>query len=385
MSAASLYVKPPLTWRSRKRVTRAKALPYDVPVRASIGEGTAVKQIIDQIGRLSHDQRLELLEALEAAIAEEIAARSGECPSACPRCGCPDAVGKGRDPDGAPRRLCRGCGRTFSSKTRSLLSRSKLPAAAWMEFAACMADGLALRETAARCGTSLYTAWFMRMRVCEVMSRRLAACREGSFHVDDTHFVVSLSGNHARAAWFDMPRKPHRNGRDGRRAGGSRTANRVAVSCGINEYGDCFCELAAQGAPSAVEEGLVLSDRIPAGSRILSDGDLSCKSALEGRDHAVAGRFGINRVNALHSRLKGFVAPFHGVSTRRLQRYLDWFCYLEQFKASDVDRRELLFSHEARGRYFGTRVLTHLELRPFESYWDRRRYAEWTRHMSMVV
>ena len=40
---------------------------------------------------------------------------------------------------------------------------------------------------------------------------------------------------------------------------------------------------------------------------------------------------------------------FHGVATRRLQRYLDWFCYVEQFKHGDMDRRELLFEHEAEG------------------------------------
>ena len=63
-------------------------------------------------------------------------------------------------------------------------------------------------------------------------------------------------------------------------------------------------------------------------------------------------------VNALHSRLEGFLAPFHGVATRRLQRYLDWFCYVEQFKHGDMDRRELLFEHEAEGTYWTTRRMT---------------------------
>ena len=348
-----------------------------------------MENILEHVGELSREQKLELLEALRDALAEELSgAAQGSGPRACPRCGCEAFAKRGRDAGGGQRWLCRGCARTFSAKTSSLLGASKLGAGTWMEFAACMADGLPLRETAARCGTSLYTAWFMRMRACEVMSRRLAPARAGTFHVDDTHLVMSLSGNHSRSAWFEMPRKAHRNGRDGRGAARScRSKGRVAISCGVNEFGDCFCELAAEGAPSAAEEAYVLADRIPAGSRVVSDGDLSCASALgrEGIDHEAAGCFAINMANALHSRLKSFLRGFNGVSTRRLQRYLDWFRYVEQFKGSDADRRGLLFEHAARGLYACTRRMTHVEMRPFAPYYDRRRYAEWTRHMSMVV
>lgn len=35
----------------------------------------------------------------------------------------------------------------------------------------------------------------------------------------------------------------------------------------------------------------------------------------------------INMVNALRSHLADFMRPFHDVTTRRLQRYLDWFRY----------------------------------------------------------
>ena len=54
-------------------------------------------------------------------------------------------------------------------------------------------------------------------------------------------------------------------------------------------------------------------------------------------------------VNALHSRLKAFLRRFDGVSTRRLQRYLDRFRYAEAFKGGGMDGRERLFMHEAEG------------------------------------
>lgn len=135
-----------------------------------------MKDIVSQFAmQLTLAEKRELVAELKGAIAEELASRaSGPAdPSRCPRCGSPSLVRKGRDRDGGQRWLCRGCARTFSARTRGLLASSKLPASAWMSFAECMADALPLRETAARVGVSLYTAWFMRMRVCEVMALRM--------------------------------------------------------------------------------------------------------------------------------------------------------------------------------------------------------------------
>ena len=192
--------------------------------------------IIDQVRRMPLAEKRRLAEALRQAIAEELASGGGE-PDRCPRCGCPAFVRKGRDAAGRQRWLCRGCGRTFGAGTLGLLARSKLPAAAWMEFAACMADALPLRETAARVGVSLYTAWFMRMRVCEVMGRRLLPARGESFEMDGTYFPESMPGNHSRG-WFGLGRPAHRTGHDASRAG---LGGSVCVLCGVSETGDCFC------------------------------------------------------------------------------------------------------------------------------------------------
>lgn len=271
-----------------------------------------------------------------------------------------------------------------------LLAASKLDASIWMSFAECMADVVTLRETARRLGVSLYTAWFMRMRVCEIMSYRLSDARPGSFQIDDTHFVKNLLGNHKRSQWYEMPRKPHRNGQDGRKKGGSRSKNRVGVCCGINEYGDCFCELISEGVANGGEARLVVYEKIPEGSSVTLDGERSYLSAVKHRPHTVIdpkdlSSGNINMINALHSRLKEFLAPFHGVATRRMQRYLDWFCWREQFRRSDADKRCLLFSHEAEGRYPFTRALTHIESHSFMNYTTRLRNLHMIRHLHIVV
>ena len=335
--------------------------------------------IIDQVRRMPLAEKRRLAEALRQAIAEELASGGGE-PDRCPRCGCPAFVRKGRVAAGRQRWLCRGCGRTFGAGTLGLLARSKLPAAAWMEFAACMADAPPLRETAARVGVSLYTAWFMRMRVCEVMGRRLLPARGESFEMDGTYFPESMPGNHSRG-WFGLGRPAHRTGHDASRAG---LGGSVCVLCGVSETGDCFCEL-ADGAEDGPGVALVALRRLPAACSVATDGRRSYAGSLGGRPHEVRPSRELEMVNSLHSRLKAFIGRFNGVSNRRLQRYLDWFCWREQFRRSARGRRELLFAHEASGTYVCTRELTHLESHPFLSLANRVSIGERYGYMSMVV
>ena len=332
-----------------------------------------MKAILQQmVDGMSLAEKKEMLAELKAAIAEDLAAGASGEPEACPRCGCSRFTKKGRCADGSQRWLCAGCARTFSAKTNGLLSQSKLPADTWMTFAECMADCLSLRESAARCSVSLYTSWFMRMRVCEVMRSRLVKARPGTFHVDELLVVESLSGNRAKPGSWPMPRKAHRNGQDGRKRECGRM-QKIVVSCGVNELGDCFCDAVARGGAGVGDLGQDLLDRVPRGSSVVTDGNRAYEGATACYDHVATGAYGISMVNALHSRIRDFLRPFHGVSTRRLQKYLDWFRYREQFKSSDVGRRELLFAHEASGTYENSRFWLHADPGPFRSYWTRKK------------
>lgn len=53
-------------------------------------------------------------------------------------------------------------------------------------------------------------------------------------------------------------------------------------------------------------------------------------------------------VDALHGRLRGFPWRSRGVATRRLQRYLWWFCWEEQAGRSDATREGMLCARRER-------------------------------------
>jgi len=325
--------------------------------------------------QLTYAEKVSLLSDLKAMIAAELM-DDPEDPAVCPHCGCPTFIRKGHERSGGQRWLCRGCARTFSGSTKGLLANSKLDRAVWMAFAECMADALSLRESALRCGVALSTAWFMRHRVCEAIQTRLVPFRtEGRCQIDATHFTESFSGNHTKSG-FKMPRKTHKNGQSVHKRGISN--EQVYVMTGINELGDCFCELVDRGMETIEEVKGCLSGRIGEQTQVISDMHRSYPKAIaalgaashvtvDPKDRSTGD---INMVNSLHSRLQKFIRTFNGVATRRLQHYLDWFCYREQFKNSDADKRETLFRHEAEGTYETTRREYAQTPHPFMGYWD---------------
>lgn len=320
-----------------------------------------IRQFVPQ---MTHEEKLDLMEALKAAIAREIAAGGAPEAGACPRCGRGAAVRKGRDRKGRQRWLCRGCGRTFSAATSSVLAMSKLPPETWMAYAECMADALTLRESAERCGVCLRTSWFMRHRLCEVMASLLEPFRCGTErHVDSTYVPEGLAGNHAGSSSFSMPRRVRGHGREG--VGRGISNQLVCVMCGASGLGGAFAVVCCRGRIDGAP--LVATDMHGSYPAAMAELGVRSHRTADPRDRSSGG---IALVDSLHSRLGAFLGRFRGVATRHLQHYLDWFCYAEQFKKGGADRRELLFRHVSAGTYRTTRR-GYVDLpHPFMDYWD---------------
>lgn len=123
--------------------------------------------------------------------------------------------------------------------------------------------------------------------------------------------------------------------------------------------GDRAAVLAARGRPGAegIRAGLAPAD--VAGSEVSTDMRSSYAAPLAEAGAASHNRYGaadagedeLGMVNALQERLRGFLWRFRGVSTRRLQRYLWWFCWEELARRSDALREVMLRAHVANGSY----------------------------------
>ena len=339
-----------------------------------------IKEFIPQ---LDTDEKKELLDCLVKVMDLEMIAEMspGEDASGlmCPRCGCPYTIKKGR-PNGHQRYFCKGCERFFSSSTNRVLGLTKLDRDVWVAYAHEMLTGATLREAASEVGVGLKTSFFMRIRICECMEGNLEAFRVGpgcSAEIDEYFMRESFKGNHTRSETFDLPRKAKRRPKDGVKAGASK--GQVCILTGINDRGTSFLELAARAALNAEAAKDILSDKVAEGAIVSTDWAAPYKTVMKELGVAVHNRYVstnrsqgvINAVNALHARLTDFLAPFRGLSTRRLRWYFAWFEWVEAFRSlrTRSDRVVLATGHVVNG-YYVTRLRDLWTTPyPFSEYW----------------
>lgn len=101
------------------------------------------RQFLPQMTAAEKSRALRSLKALIDAELFDLAASEGaedDPDRACPWCGSPHYVKRGRDGRGRQRFLCRGCARTFTDATMRIFSTTKLDRSAWMRFAECHVD-----------------------------------------------------------------------------------------------------------------------------------------------------------------------------------------------------------------------------------------------------
>lgn len=174
-----------------------------------------------------------------------------------------------------------------------------------------------------------------------------------------------------------MPRKPHRHGGAVHARGISSL--KACVICGANDAGDGLCRLAGRGRP----KDEALRDAIKGlgpGTWVATDAHQGCRRVLPAlgiAEHAATrtrlqkdGELGM--VNALHQRLPVFLAGFHGVSAKWLDRCLSWFMWPEQARRSDADGLQTLSGQSACGFCEHTRRQMIDRPQPFWDYWQRQ-------------
>lgn len=319
--------------------------------------GNGMEAVVRAMGP---EERREMLRLLPGAIAQELpGADDGRRLGRCPRCGCEHVVRRGHEADGAQRWLCRGCGRSFRASSCRVLGTTRLSRGRWDRYASLMLAGATLREAAEECGVSLKTSFSMRHRLCEVMASMLpgfetgAGCRAGA---DETYVPDSLSGNHTRNPRFAMPRPARERGGDGVKRGAGD--DKVAVLTLVNDRGDAMLAAACRGAMGVGDARRVLAGCALGGSVVSTDLMGGYGRALAEAGVAVHERFSSkgsrappDHVNALHSALKGFLAPFRGVSTRRLPDYLVWFEWAREARRADGSPSSLLRAQMEGGTY----------------------------------
>lgn len=333
-----------------------------------MSEDEAVGLVEDVIRGFDAETRRRLIDRIGRLIDSEIigSVDLGSVTMTCPRCGCGDYTRHGTTGAGTQRYRCSRCLRTFTHAPGNLFKFTKLERWQWHRFAECFVDLSPLTTVMERCGVCLRTAWFMRHRVMELIYANNPSfeAREGvRLEVDEIYLIESFKGN-MRKAGFKMPREPYRHG--GRSHPRGINGAKICIVTGINDMSDFFYEIACRApftrdaaretlSKSVTRGTVVATDNLGAYVRVLRE----MGRTTSGIDHTPTSAKSpgpINRVNALHRRIRGFYRRFNGFSSKYYHLYLAWFKWLESFKGETrAETSERLESQMLVGSYGHTR------------------------------
>ena len=272
--------------------------------------------------------------------------------ASCIYCESAYVVKNGKRKDGTQRYLCRDCHRSFIPSTDSITSRTRKSLSVWMSYLKCMIDRKTLKETADECHISVSTAFTWRHKILDTLSELTEKTYlTGTVEADETFFNVSYKGNHKNSLHFSMPRKAHRRGNNVGVKGLS--IEKVCVPCAISDAGISCSGTGKLGKVSSgciekvfgkkiAPHATLCTDRERAYRRfaVLNDIELIQTHTDQRMIRQNGITYGIQRINAYHSRLKTFIKRFHGVSTKHLGNYLTWHVLMDSSHRS----REELFS-----------------------------------------
>lgn len=268
----------------------------------------------------------------------------------CPLCGCTGHISRnGHRKDGKQRYICKDCGKSFIANTNSITSGTQMKLFVWKKYVECMFNGMSVRKTADICGIHRNTAFTWRHKIIDALQDTAQRTNlNGIIEADETFFPVSYKGNHKKST-FVMPRKAHRRGKSTRTRGLSR--EQVCVPCAADRNGNSVSKIATLGRVRTKDLHGVYDGRIKVDSTLCTDkmnsyvrfansNNITLVQLKTGKSKK--GNYHIQHINSYHSKLKGFMRGFIGVSTKYLNNYLLWNNWVNVRSGSVKDKVEAL-------------------------------------------
>jgi len=269
---------------------------------------------------------------------------------ACPRCRAHDVQRWGRERTGMQRYRCRACRRTFNDLTGTAMAGTRMPAV-WESYAETMRQSLSCRRAAAILGVDHKTVWRWRHRVMAQLApegRPLAGIVEADETFFRRNFKRSRPVGRRRRKRGTESGNPHGLGRD-----------KVPVLIARSRAGETRA-VVLPGTATREALAQALRDVVDPAGTLCTDGSGALKAAarevrvrkhvalVASRGERKRGIYHVQSVNSYQGRLKQWLAPFRGVATKYLHRYLNWHILHEQItRLAPRDARRVLVGNTA--------------------------------------
>lgn len=250
----------------------------------------------------------------------------------CPKCGSIHIKKYGKYKN---RQLykCKDCRSKFNELTGTPFHHTRLNYKQIETAYECLVDKLTIRKSAKKIGVSTKTAFTLRFKLITCLKdMRKKSKLTGVVELDEYYLPINLKGTKPnKMPRISKKRKKHGTGKSG------INKHTVCITSGIDEYDNIILEVAGSGNVTSNMIRNTIMDKINNSKKIITD----CKSSYESiakekhwnlkqvKSKCYTDDEGNNlaNINSLHSELTSFLSQFHGVSTKHLQEYLDWFVF----------------------------------------------------------
>ena len=255
----------------------------------------------------------------------------------CPHCGSFKYNNFGMD-KGSKRYRCKVCKRTFTEFTGTWLSKIHKKALTG-DYLKLMNEEKSLDKIKVELGINKKTAFDWRHKILSGIENSGKGPFQGITESDETFFLISEKGTKQTS------RSPRKRGGNAKKRGINNV--QVAVIVTADRLSEIDMTLARIGRIKKIDIQRAIGERISGQTILCSDSHVSYKGfAIDKKieHHAIRANlkqyvkkkiYHVQHVNSIDSRMKKWIENrFMGVSTKYLQKYLNWFRSKEMLKGS---------------------------------------------------
>jgi transposase-like protein len=304
--------------------------------------GMEQEQLLDELLK-DYELRGQVLDN----VTQELSKSNNRKP--CPHCDSIKVYKRGKQ-NGVQVYQCRDCSRWYSETTGTPLWDIKLKQK-WQSYIRCMEQGMPIKKIAKEIEISIQTSFDWRHKILSSLSKYAPESLSGVVECDELELALSNKGER------NLNRKPRKRGSDFKRNKASEEPTVVQVVTAIERKGEKYLRAVESKRLSADEIKAALDGKLADDTTLITDKHPSYGLFAKGNEtihhKTVLAREHVNKkdknvhlqsVNNLHSKLRTFLQPFNGVSSKYLQNYLNWFAYANKLNGTKTTIKQWLIA-----------------------------------------
>jgi transposase-like protein len=263
----------------------------------------------------------------------------------CPHCSSIKTHKRGKQ-KGVQMYRCVDCSKWYSETTGTALYDIKLKSK-WQSYLTCMEKGMSIKKIAKELNISIQTSFDWRHKILSSLSQFTPKELADEIECDELELAINEKGNR------NLTRASRKRSSDFKRNQKGGKITTVQIVAAVSRNGEKILKAVESKRLSKEQIAKVLDGKLAKQSTLITDKHPSYRAYAKGNENLKHKRLlakdhvdkddktiHLQKVNNVHSQLRGFLRPFNGVSSKYLQNYLNWYAYVGELQNSKTTLKQ---------------------------------------------